>query len=434
MTITWFKWPGRLMLAILLTAGAYSLMATDLGVASDTSLSSGIPATDRGKYIVLGWNNLGMHCYNADFAELAVLPPYNTIWAQVVRVGDPPQIVTEGVIVNYNFPENTYSVNMRGRPDKSNFWTYAQKLFNLSSPLQPNIGLTGKGLSGSMDPEVDHFVAEGIPLTEYRDQDAVNRHSYPFQKAVITVRDARNPSVVLAQSTVVAPVSTEMSCINCHSDDGDATTKYDINATGKVETNILALHDYLNLSNYPQGHEGRLMDRRPILCAECHSSNALNAPGVADVSSLSNAMHRHHKDLPDITPDTDGCYNCHPGPKTQCLRDTMSQSFAMNCTDCHGTMLVVSQNLQPWLNEPQCGNENCHGAGYQADQPLYRLSRGHGGIYCAGCHDSPHAITPSREPNDAIKFQELQGHPGTLRDCTVCHATKPTVIFRHMKK
>ena len=419
------------MLGIFLVISLYALIDAGFGVPGDTVSSSTIQL--REKFIVLGWNNLGMHCYNEDFKDLAVLPPYNTLWAQVIRVGDPPQIITRDITVEYGFPDNTYSVDGQGRPDKSNFWIYAQQLFNLSEPLPPNVGLAGKGLSGTMDVEGDYFVAEGIPLTEYRDQDAVNRNPYPFQKAVITVRYTGRFPVVLAESTVVAPVSTEMSCINCHSDDGDATTRYPVNATGKVETNILALHDYLNNGNYTSGHEGPLMDRRPILCAECHSSNALNAPGLPNISSLSNAMHRHHKDLPDITPDTNGCYNCHPGPKTRCLRDTMSQSFALNCTNCHGTMQVVSQNAQPWLNEPQCGNQNCHGAGYQTDQPLYRMSRGHGGVFCAGCHDSPHAIAPSREPNDAIKFLELQGHPGTLRECTVCHLSMPEQAFKHAK-
>lgn len=39
--------------------------------------------------------------------------------------------------------------------------------------------------------------------------------------------------------------------------------------------------------------------------------------------------------------------------------------------------------------------------------PLYRDSKGHGGIFCEGCHDGTHAIATSREPNDAIKFIEL---------------------------
>jgi hypothetical protein len=142
-------------------------------------------------------------------------------------------------------------------------------------------------------------------------------------------------------------------------------------------------------------------------------------------------MHNHHKGLDDITPDTDGCYNCHPGPETQCLRCTMSQDFALNCITCHGTIDEVAQNPNPWLNEPRCDNTACHGAGYSLDKPLYRDSKGHGQLYCAGCHDSPHAIAKSREPNDAIKFVDLQGHPGTLRDCVSCHLTEPTDAFVH---
>jgi hypothetical protein len=38
-------------------------------------------------YRILAWKYLGMHCYNQDFADLAVLPPYNTLWAQVVLAG-----------------------------------------------------------------------------------------------------------------------------------------------------------------------------------------------------------------------------------------------------------------------------------------------------------------------------------------------------------
>ena len=152
-----------------------------------------------------------------------------------------------------------------------------------------------------------------------------------------------------------------------------------------------------------------------------------------DIKNLSNAMHGHHNpdNAPDITPDTDGCYNCHPGPTTQCLRDTMSQNYGLNCTNCHGDITKVAQNSAPWLVEPKCSNGGCHGAGYDTSLPLYRESQGHGGIFCEGCHDSTHAIASSREYNDTIKFIELQGHAGTLRECTVCHATKPAGMFKH---
>jgi len=390
------------------------------------------PARD---YALVAWNNLGMHCYNRDCADFLVLPPYNTLWAQVIRVGDPPQIITSGVTIEYSFPDNTYSAGKPGFVDKTNFWVYAKQIFNLSTDLAPNVGLAGKGLSGQMDASGDHFVAEGIPLTEYRDVDVSGTdpntwNRYPFQLAQLIVRDAAT-NAELTRNTVVAPISSELSCDMCHADDGDATTRYPINPTGKIETNILTLHDFLSASKYPQQYKALLIDSRPVLCAKCHASNALNAAGVSGISNLSNAMHNHHKDLPDITPDTNGCYSCHPGPSTQCLRCTMSKDFAFNCLTCHGDMTQVTQNANPWLNEPRCDNAACHGPGYSLDQPLYRMSKGHGGTYCAGCHDSPHAIAPSREPNDAIKFVELQGSAGTLRQCTVCHRTMPADAFVH---
>jgi len=393
---------------------------------TDTQTAPVANMTSTG-YVIVAWNNLGMHCYDSDYSDFAVLPPYNTLLAQVIRVGDPPQIVTDGVQVSYAFPDNTYSAGQRGRPDKTNFWTYAQELFGLSQPLPVNIGLTGKGLSGTMDPNGDYFIAEGIPLTDIRDQDAVNQKRYPFQMAHLTASDVQinNPShKILATLDVVAPTSSEFSCFNCHCDDCDATTAYPITPTGGVKTNILTLHDYLN--------QGDLMNQRPVLCADCHASAALGKPGIPGVKSLSNAMHTHHKDLMDIKPDTtEGCYNCHPGPVTQCLRDTMSQHFALNCTNCHGNMEAVGQNPQPWLQEPQCSNSGCHGSGYSTGGALYQSSRGHGGLYCSACHDSPHAYAPSREPNDGIKFLELQGELGTLRKCTVCHLTQPDQMFKH---
>ncbi|MCA9898047.1 MAG: hypothetical protein H6654_12375 [Ardenticatenaceae bacterium] len=358
-------------------------------------------------YIVMAWNDLGMHCYNRDFQDLAVLPPYNTLWAQVIKVGDPPQLVSSGITVTYAFPDNTYSVG------KSNFWDYDQQLFGVDLP--PDVGLAGYGLAGDMAFHDDHFVAEGIPLTEFLDSNLTN--PYPYQLAEITVLD-QNTGDVLAHTTAVAPVSTEMNCDDCHFDGGVEGV-----ATGRIETNILTLHDTQNMDEYPSSLPGALMDRRPVLCAECHASNALGTAGFPNIPSLSNAMHQKHEgEVPDTQ---EGCYKCHPGPNTLCLRDVMSDEHNMDCLDCHSSMDAVSKNPEPWLNEPRCDNAACHGSAYQQDQALYRLSKGHGDLYCAACHDSPHAIAPSREVNDGIKFIELQGYNNTLEVCTVCHLTEP---------
>ena len=349
-------------------------------------------------YIVLGWNDLGMHCYNNDFKDLAVLPPYNTLWVQVLKKGDPPTLVMSGITVSYSFEKNTYSVG------KTNFWDYDKALFGVDLP--PNVGLKGKGLTGTMDPTTDHFVAEGIPITEFNDG---SKKSQPYQIANIVVKDSTT-GAVLATQRVVTPVSSEMRCDNCHKDGGSANRSI---KTKSVATNILTLHD--------QKEGTSLMSQRPVLCAACHGSNALGAPGDPSLPNLSNAMHTKHA---SVTPNTlNGCYNCHPGPKTKCLRDVMSKEEGMTCISCHGGMSQVAQNPNPWLNEPRC--DSCHDEATQ-NHPLYRFSTGHGGLYCEACHDSTHAIAPSRVKADGFKFIALQGSNGPLEKCTVCHSTEPS--------
>ncbi len=392
-----------------LTFTSTTTLLTPSATASRTPTPSGATSTPSplGAYVLIGWNDLGMHCYNLDFQQAAILPPYNNLYVQVIKRGDPPQIVTSGITVSYSFPDNTYSVG------KTNFWSYANKLFGVT--LAPNIGLTGKGLSGTMDPAVDHFVAQGIPLTEFSDSAPTVRQ--PYQLSLLIARDSNGNEI--ARNQVVAPVSTEMHCDNCHVDGAFGVS------TGNVFTNILTLHDQLSSSQYPAGHTTLLMNNQPVLCSECHSDNALGLPGVAGVMSLSNAMHTMHTGK---VPDTiDGCYNCHPGPTTKCLRDIMYTDEGVTCINCHGGMAKVASNPNPWLNEPRC--DTCHtDPKFKQDAALYRQSKGHGGLYCEACHDSTHAIAPSSQPNDAIKFKNLQnGQGGPLGSiCTVCHLTTPS--------
>jgi hypothetical protein len=54
---------------------------------------------------------------------------------------------------------------------------------------------------------------------------------------------------------------------------------------------------------------------------------------------------------------------------------------------------------------------------------LYRVSTGHGGLFCESCHGSTHAEWPTANPNanDNIPASQLQGHSGYIAECTVCH-------------
>ena len=164
-----------------------------------------------GRYKLIAWNDLGMHCVDDTFDAFSILPPYNNLWAQLVVQpnGGAPQVLTQGVTVEYGFVDNSTSAN------KINFWDYETALFGVNLP--PNIGLTGNGLTGQMRAAGDHFVAEGVPLTPYNDSTPTQRQPYQLARLV-----ARNSSTgeMLAETTFVAPVSDEINCMNCHHDGG----------------------------------------------------------------------------------------------------------------------------------------------------------------------------------------------------------------------
>ena len=348
-------------------------------------------------YIVLGWNDLGMHCSNQDFSKFAILPPYNNIYSQVIKQGDAnndPEIVTDGFNVDYEIPGNTYSVG------KTNFWSYEDQLFGVS--LEDNIGLTGAGLTGSLSPLDNHFVQDGVPLTPYTDDNLSTED--PYQLGQISVYDSMNN--LLASTQPVIPVSNEINCVSsgCHSSEMD----------------ILYEHE---------DEIGFDPNNTPILCAECHSSNALGTPGTPGLGSLSEVIHGEHAE------ETNNCYKCHPGPETQCHRGVMYEQ-GMTCQDCHGSVQEVAQSIsngrEPWLEEPSCGALDCHGPDY-AEEPglLFRQSKGHGGLYCSACHGSPHAILPSTNARDNIQNIALQGYAGILSDCKVCHGVDPVGAGPH---
>jgi hypothetical protein len=222
-----------------------------------------------------------------------------------------------------------------------------------------------------------------------------------------------------AQTQAVVPVSWEISCNICHNTPGVSTA-----------TDILTRHD--------AKHQTTLIAQKtagkPVLCASCHADPALGTQGVAGVKAFSHAMHGSHASrmAPAAQFVSNTCYACHPGKQTECLRD-IHYMKGMTCTDCHGTMDAVGNvNRRPWVDEPKCGS--CHNKpGFAFEEPgkLYKDSRGHNGVKCASCHGSPHAISPSVQPNDNVQAIAAQGYAGTINNCNVCHKQKPDDPFNH---
>lgn len=370
--------------------------------------NASIPAASS-KYVVFAWNDLGMHCLNPSYDTAVILPPYNTVWAQVVKRGNPPQVVTSGVTVEYRIINNTFSAS---KGNYGQFWDNVLALFGVSLARDTGLNLEDpdihNGLAGSMVPKGDHFQVNGIPVTPVDDNGIRN----PYQVAEITVKDANG--AVLAMTRATVPTSDEINCAKCHLPN--------VANNNNPFLDILMKHDKLH-----QPPDGLLVPKQPVLCAGCHGSPVLGTDGPGDSGKyLSAAIHRAHADrlAPDGSPAA--CLDCHPGASTRCNRSLAHSSATGNCTTCHGTMRnvaysIISTGRIPWQNEPKCAT--CHGsvAGVDTGATLYRNASEHGGIYCAGCHGSPHAMVPSREASDNYQSVQYQGAVKSIGSCGVCH-------------
>ena len=369
----------------------FSLLLMTLSGCMEVNKKSILTSQD---YMVFAWNDLGMHCLNPTYDKAVILPPYNTIWVEVVKRGDPPTRVTEGITVTYKIKNNTSSYDKR---EYGGFWDNVETLFG--TPLSNDTGLNLKnpdqhnGLEGEMAVFDDHFEAVGIPMVPVNDAGKWN----PFQVAVITVKDAAGK--VLAKTEATVPTSDEINCAKCHGDD--------------PFENIMARHDEDNGTD--------LTGTTPFICAKCHGSPALGQTEKGEAGLfLSEAVHGFHADKDAA------CYDCHPGKETQCSRSLAHTADDGNCTTCHGQMAKVASSISddgriPWAGEPKCAD--CHDDVGDVDtgDTLYRNAKGHGGLSCPACHGSPHAQVPSREVPDNHQAEQYQSVSLPMGSCRVCH-------------
>ncbi len=353
-----------------------------------------IPAADM-EYVLVAWNDVGMHCLNPTYNEAVLLPPYNTLWAQLILRGDPPEIVTTEVQLEYLLVNNTTSYNKRSY---GQFWDYSFALFG--TVLPNDLGLNFEepdqhyGLSGFMTLKGNHFQATGIPATPVDDSGTWD----PYQIAEIIAWDEVT-GVELARTRTTVPVSDEIDCTRCH-----------------------GINPFIDILQEHDDAEGTLLvNDRPVLCASCHGSPALGQSGPGSSGMyLSEAVHGFHADK-NAT-----CYNCHPGSTTQCSRSTAHTDVDGNCVTCHGEMSEVSGSITsgarvPWVDEPNCAACHIDVAEVDTGAVLYRDAAGHHGLSCPACHGSPHAMIPSEQESDHYQALQYQNVARPLGSCRVCH-------------
>ena len=396
--------------------------------------------------------------------------------------------ITYEAVKSLNGKLNTTSLLDSSNNPKTNFWDYVAKLFPKTTPIPTgNIGLTGNSVPTLTPHNLKYstahkwWEAHGIPLTPYNNDGTKNY--YPLVK--VTAKDSSGK--ILATTKVVLPISDEMDCKACHSSTSGYTAakpsagwENDANAEKDFKYNILKLHDqkfpnavsnnqtalkaagyntYDNAGLYTSAKNGN-----PVLCATCHKSNALPGTGITGIKPLTESLHSLHANVIDPTTgksmtsstNRSACYRCHPGATTKCLRGAMGKKSNIQCQSCHGDMNAVGKHGRVgWLDEPNC--QACHQGGNRyttavtnantgtlraaldtrfatnANTPatgknMYRFSTGHGKMQCSACHGSTHAIYPSSHKEDNLQSITVQGHAGTIAECTACHTTTPTTI------
>ena len=130
------------------------------------------------------------------------------------------------------------------------------------------------------------------------------------------------------------------------------------------------------------------------------------------------------------------CDSCHVGDVMQ-TDDLNLTDVVVNATDIDGNAdglrLLQSYKLTDHIDHGGPTNLpilKFPDSRFATTEALYRLSganngtnQGHGGLSCEGCHGSTHAIWPNINPNanDNKAANDLQGHSGTIIECSTCH-------------
>ncbi len=416
-------------------------------------------------YKVIARNDLGMHCACPTFDGFLLLPPYNTLRAQVIMVDPSMMDGSAGLTVSYSMAEET-DASLQADPYYSSWITNAPRLFPGFQPVVGGKvkGITGNGISGTMtyDSVTRSFNATGIPAypvtTGNPAKDIMtdpfggpNRD--PYLTANITVKDSSGATV--ATTSTVVPVAFG-GCCTCHlplaqQNGYPATAAGSFKYLGKLHGQNSSKIDLSYLDPTGRGVGG------PVRCSWCHWDPAMGesaAPGLAKVwpnyvilpgagftrtdvkissRSFSDVLHKYHaqntKVLTQFDPNiANNCYACHPGNGASCYRGAHKGKTAIWCIDCHGNLtqrIATNQMAQPWQQStlPTCFGPSpgitsafaCHPRdnnvtnGWPGVFGKFINSRGHeGSVLCDSCHGSPHGEMPSLLAADNVQNQTQQ--------------------------
>lgn len=202
-----------------------------------------------------------------------------------------------------------------------------------------------------------------------------------------------------------------------------------------------------------------------MLCSDCHGSMAAVGSDFSNGVSPSNPggfqlglgnFYEYASAQPRVPwANEPGCGSCHTGDATSNVVTNNNDGIApadviVNVADSNGnadgirlrqayrvgdskaTPIVpantrfaenpIPQDFNGFANP---GAATIPGSDGARNPKLYRVSTGHGGVMCEGCHGATHAEWPNGNPNanDNLAATQLQGHTGSIIECSTCHTT-----------
>jgi mono/diheme cytochrome c family protein len=396
---------------------------------SDTEIPPFDPKT--AEYVLLAWPDLGMHMVVESQGAFTLREPSLELNAQLVKRGEGPQKITDGVTLAYSIEGNAGAGELKVQEGRDWF-------------------------SGTLS------------LSPRKPDGALN----PYPLATITAVDSATKAL-LGTTRVALPVSDEVACSSCH---GGADSKGNI--SGETGLNILRIHDRLNRTALAAQAKGG----KPVQCTACHGDPLTGKTGRSDLLSVSAALHGFHANTLKGQ-GAEACARCHPSRAdggTRFQRGLHAQ-MGLDCTNCHGPLedhalgllkgelaankrgakrlisqitpqLMDKAAIPPrtaWLQTPDC--LACH-KDYGSPDPSQAF--GHwtkgpaerfrtrldemGALSCPACHGPQHALYPSVNPYgknrdmiQPLQYQKLARPLGAQGNCTVCHKVRMDTDAHH---
>ena len=178
-----------------------------------------------------------------------------------------------------------------------------------------------------------------------------------------------------------------------------------------------------------------------LVCQDCHGQMAQVgndfsrnvSPANPGAFELAADFYDHTSTTPRVPwANEPTCGSCHTGYATDNLAsasnvlvnptDTLGNSDGIRLLAAYRTDDSKATPIVP-TNRTFAENVVAEGTAADGNPKLYRVSKGHGGLFCESCHGSTHAEWPSANPNanDNIPASQLQGHSGYIAECQVCH-------------